>query len=203
MPMKKSAQETALDLFKKKQGWLRTRQALDLGISSRTLYALRDAGKIIQENRGLYRLASMELSSNKDLIQVSLQVPKGVVCLISALDFYGVTTQIPHFVYLAMPANTEKPRIKYPPLRIFKMSPKIYEAGIQKEIVDGIPLKIYSLEKTIADSFKFRKKIGMDVALEALRQAIEEKRCNLDLLMQYARLNRVASLITPYLEALL
>jgi predicted transcriptional regulator of viral defense system len=201
--MSKSAKETALNLFKEKQGWLRTRQALDLGISPRTLYALRDSGKIIQENRGLYRLANLKLSSHKDLIQISLQVPKGVICLISALDFYGVTTQIPHFVYLAMPANTEKPRIKYPPLRIFKMSPKVYEAGIEEEIVDGIPLRIYSLEKTIADSFKFRRKIGLDVALEALRQSIDEKRCDIDTLMQFARLNRVETLIIPYLEALL
>ena len=201
--MAKSVKEVALTLFKERGGWLKTRQALDLGISPRTLYALRDSEKIIQENRGLYRLADMELSSHKDLIQVSLQVPKGVVCLISALDFYGVTTQIPHFVYLAMPVNTEKPRIKYPPIRIFKMSPKVYEAGIQEEVIDGISLKIYSLEKTIADSFKFRRKIGIDVALEALRQAIEEKRCDIDTLMQFARLNRVETLITPYLEALL
>ena len=201
--MSKSAEDIALDIFREKGGWLKTKQALNLGISPRALYALRDSGKIIQENRGLYRIANLELSSHKDLIQVSLQVPKGVICLISALDFYGITTQIPHFVYLAMPANTEKPRINYPPLRIFKMSPKIYQAGIQEEMVADIPLRIYSLEKTIADSFKFRKKIGLDVALEALRQSIHEKRCDVDTLMQFARLNRVETLITPYLEALL
>ena len=93
--------------------------------------------------------------------------------------------------------------MNYPPLRIFWLSQKIYEAGIQEETVDGIPIRIYSLEKTIADSFKFRKKIGLDVALEALRQSIDEKRCDIDTLMQFARLNRVETLITPYMEALL
>lgn len=201
--MPKSAKEIALALFREKGGWLRTRQALELSISPRTLYALRDSGQIIAENRGLYRLADMELSSHKDLIQVGMRVSKGVICLISALDFYGITTQIPHFVYLALPENAEKPRINYPPLRIFWLSQKVYKAGIQEKIVNDIPLKMYSLEKTITDSFKFRKKIGLDIALESLRQAVEEKRCDIDTLMQFARLNRVETLIIPYLEALL
>ncbi|MBT3321346.1 MAG: transcriptional regulator [Anaerolineae bacterium] len=201
--MNKSTKEIALSLFRKHHGRMRTQQALSSGISPRTLYALRDAGEIIQESRGLFRLADKEPSSYSDLVQVAIKVPAGVVCLISALDFYGITTQIPHYVYLALPSNIGKPRFKHPPLRVFWLSDKAYQAGITEEILEGIPVKIYSVEKTIVDCFKFRNTIGIDIAVEALKQSMREQKCRLDYLQRYARINRVERLITPYLEVLL
>jgi predicted transcriptional regulator of viral defense system len=164
---------------------------------------MRDAGLVVQESRGLYRLAETPVGSYPDLIHVALRVPKGVICLISALAFHDLTTQIPHYVYLALPQYSEKPRIEYPPLRIFWVSPEPFLAGIEEHVLDGTPVRIFSLEKTVADCFKFRNKIGLDVALEALKDCLRTRRCQIDVLEKYARIDRVEKVIRPYLEALL
>lgn len=200
--MSETATERALSSFRSHHGWLRTAQALKLGIAPRTLYALRDSGMIIRENRGLFRLADAPPPAYPDLIQVSLKIPKGIICLISVLAFHGITTQIPHQVYLALPNDAEKPRLSFPPLRLFWLSEKSYSAGVEEKIIEGIPVKMYSIEKTIADCFKFRKKIGTDIANEALTQCIRDGRCHLPALIKYAQLNRVAKIIQPYLEIL-
>ncbi len=156
---------------------------------------------LLRESRGLYRLADAELGSNTDLVQVALRIPKGVICLISALSFHELTTQIPHQVYVALPIDAEKPRLEYPSLRIFWLSQKVYSAGIENRELDGIPVKIYGIEKTIADCFKFRNKIGSDVALEALRDYRKSEDFNIETLLHYARIDRVERVIKPYLEA--
>ncbi len=143
-----------------------------------------------------------ELSSNTDLVHVALRIPKGVVCLISALSFHALTTQIPRQVHIALPIDAEKPRLEYPPLRIFWLSKKAYSAGIENRELDGISVKIYGIEKTIADCFKFRNKIGLNVALEALRDYRKREGFNIDTLLHYARINRVERVIKPYLEAI-
>lgn len=193
----------AIEIFTAYKGTLKTSQAVALGISPRTLYAMRDAGIIRQISRGVYQLASQELPGNPDLISVALRIPKAIICLISALHFYGMTTQIPHKVYIALPQAAEKPRLDFPPLDIVWLSEKSYRAGITGQYIDGIPIKIYSREKTIADCFKFRNKIGIDVALEALRDYIKLPDRQLDQLLIYARIDRVESLISRYLEALI
>jgi predicted transcriptional regulator of viral defense system len=193
----------AIEIFTAHKGTLKTSQAIALGISPRTLYAMRDAGIIRQISRGVYQLASNELMGNPDLISVALRIPKAIICLISALHFYGMTTQIPHKVYIALPQSAEKPRLDFPPLDIVWLSEKSYRAGITEQQVDGIPIKIYSMEKTIADCFKFRNKIGIDVALEALRDYVKLPDRQLDQLLVYARIDRVESLIFRYLEALI
>jgi predicted transcriptional regulator of viral defense system len=163
---------------------------------------MRDAGVILRESRGLYRLADAELGSNIDLVQVALRIPKGVICLISALSFHDLTTQIPHQVYVALPTDAEKPRLEFPPLRIFWLSKKSYSAGIESHELDGISVKIYGIEKTIADCFKFRNKIGLDVTLEALRDYRKREDFNIETLVHYARIDRVERVIKPYLEAI-
>jgi predicted transcriptional regulator of viral defense system len=163
---------------------------------------MRDAGMLLRESRGLYRLVDAELGSNTDLVQVALRIPKGIICLISALSFHELTTQIPHQVYVALPIDAEKPRLEYPPLRIFWLSQKAYSAGIENHELDGIPVKIYGIEKTIADCFKFRNKTGLDVALEALRDYRKREDFNIGSLLHYARIDRVERVIKPYLEVI-
>ena len=198
-----NSMDRAIKIFRDHNGILRTRQAIRFAIAPRTLYEMRDAGIILRESRGLYRLADIELSSNTDLIQVGLRIPKAVICLISALSFHNLTTQIPHQIYIALPIDAEKPRLEYPPLKIFWLSDKVYTTGIENHELDGMRIKIYRREKTIADCFKFRNKIGLDVALEALREYRKGDEFNVETLLMYARIDRVEKVIRPYLEAML
>lgn len=193
---------SALKIFQKKHGVLRSSQAFEEGIPPRTLYQMRDSGLLVQEGRGLYRLANEQVWSDPDLAIVSLLIPKGVVCLISALYFHQLTTQIPHEVYVALPKDSEKPRLKYPPTRFFWISPEPFKAGIEKHLLDNVEIKVYSVAKTIADCFKFRNKIGMEVALEALREGLRQKKCTPNEILRFARVNRVERVVLPYLEAL-
>lgn len=200
--MKKTISE-AKKIFAAHNGILRTSEAINYGISLRTLYEMRDTGLVDQLSRGLYQLSNADLLTEPDLITVAKRIPKAVICLISALDYYGLTTQIPHQVYIALPQSAEKPRLDFPPLEIVWLSDHIYQAGIEVKRLDGIEVKMYSLEKTIADCFKFRNKVGFDVAAEALRNYLELSDRNIDLLMDYARINRVNKRISHYLEVLL
>ncbi len=196
-----TAMESALRVFKKNKV-MRSTQIFAQGIQPRTLYQMRDDGLLVQEGRGLYRLADEQIWSDPDLALVSLRIPKGVICLISALYFHQVTTQIPHEVYVALPKDSEKPRIQHPPTRFFRISPEPFKAGIEKYTIDNVDVKVYSVAKTIADCFKFRNKIGMDVALEALQEGLRQKRCAPEQILRFARINRVERIILPYLEAL-
>jgi len=194
--------KVALQVFEKNKV-MRSAEIFAQGIQPRTLYQMRDDGLVVQEGRGLYRLADEQLWSDPDLTLVSLRIPKGVVCLISALYFHRLTTQIPHEVYIALPKDSEKPRIQYPPTRFFWISPEPFKAGIETHTIDNVDIKVYSVAKTIADCFKFRNKIGMDVALEALREGLRYKRCTPEEILRFARINRVERVILPYVEALL
>ena len=193
----------ALHTFETHGGILSTSQALRLGIHPRTLYALRDEAKLERMERGLYRLAHSKSLGNPDLVTVALKVPKGVVCLISALAFHRMTTQIPHAVYLAIPANDQAPALQYPPLRLFWYSKAVYENGIVREKQDGTYIRIYSPEKTLADCFKYRNKIGIDVCMEALNLYRRRGRMKMDLIERYAKLCRVERVMRPYLESIL
>lgn len=193
----------ALHTFETHGGILSTSQALRLGIHPRTLYALRDEAKLERMERGLYRLVHSQPLGNPDLVTVALKVPKGVVCLISALAFHRMTTQIPHAVYLAIPANDQAPALQYPPLRLFWYSKAVYENGIVQEKLDGTQIRVYSPEKTLADCFKYRNKLGIDVCVEALNLYRRRGRMKMDLIEQYAKLCRVERVMRPYLEAVL
>ena len=189
--------------FSQSGGLLRTGAALRAGIHPRTLYDMRDEGVVEELSRGLYRLADLPALSNPDLVTVALKIPAGVVCLISALAYHEITTQLPHEVHVALPRGTEPPRLKHPPLRVFWFTGRSFTEGIETHKVDGIRIRVYSPEKTLADCFKYRNKIGLDTVLEALRLYRSRKRPNVDELMKFARVCRVEKVMRPYLEALL
>jgi predicted transcriptional regulator of viral defense system len=194
--------QSVIKIFQKNNGVMKSSELFKLGIQPRILYAMRDQGLVVQEGRGLYRLANEQVWSDPHLAVVSLLIPKGVICLISALYFHQITTQIPHEVYVALPKDSEKPRIKYPPTRFFWISPAPFKAGIEKRKVDSVDIRVYSVAKTIADCFKFRNSIGMEVALEALREGLRQKKATLNEIQRFARVDRVERIMQPYLEAL-
>ena len=191
------------EIFRKHGGQLRMSEALAYGITRYTLYALRDRGVLEQITRGVYRLRELPPLGNPDLVTVSLRFPKAVVCLVSALAWHDITTQIPHEVSVAVPKDSRTPSLDYPPIKAHKFSHEAYKPGIEEHLLDGAPVKIYNREKTLVDCFKFRNKIGMDVVLEALK--LHRARNGLDLgeLIEYARICRVENVMRPYLEAII
>lgn len=195
--------QNAIAIFRQHSGTLRTSEALRLDIHPRTLYAMRDSGVLEQLSRGLYRLAEFPPLSNPDLVTVALKVPQAVICLVSALAFHELTTQIPHAVDIALPNRAERPRLDYPPLRIFWFSGPAWSEGVETHQVDHIPVRIYGPEKSVADSFKYRRKIGLDVALEALKLYRQCPDFDVSKLLHYARICRTEKVMRSYLEALL
>lgn len=202
-PDRNASFERAIKVFRRHGGVLRTSEAIRFGIHPRTLYAMRDVRVLESLSRGLYRIADLPPLSNPDLVAVALKVPTGVICLISALAYHELTTQIPHEVYLALPRGAEPPRLDHPPIRIFWFTGKAFAEGIDTHEVDGVPVRIYGVEKTLADCFKYRNKIGLDTAVEALKGYVSGRRIDIDKLMVYARICRVEKVMRPYLEALL
>jgi predicted transcriptional regulator of viral defense system len=181
---------------------LRTAEALRIGIHPRTLYQLREAGLIEAISRGVYRLASLPSLTHPDLVTVALRVPKGVICLISALAFHEITTEIPHEVQIALPRGTKSPKLDHPPLRVFRFSEPGLSLGIQTLKLDGIDVRIYDAAKTVVDCFRYRNKLGVDVAIEALKLCIERKIARPADLLRYARKCRAERVMLPYIEAL-
>jgi len=198
-----SSTQVALDLFRRYGGTLPTREALRLGIHPRTLYALRDSGALQRLSRGLYRLADLPPLSNPDLIIVARRLPQAVVCLVSALAFHNLTTQVPHTVDVALRSGSSRPTLDYPPLRTFWFSGLAWSEGVEVHPLDGAPVRIYGPAKSVADCFKYRRKIGLDIALEALRLYRKRRDFQVDTLLRYARICRVENVMRPYLETLL
>jgi predicted transcriptional regulator of viral defense system len=190
----------ATQAFRKAGGTLRTGAALAYGIHPRTLYAMRDAGVIERLDRGLYRLSDMPALAEPDLVTVAHKAPQGVICLISALNFHGITTQISHSVDVALKRGAEPPRLEFPPIRVYWFSGEAFTSGVERHITDGAKIKIYNVEKTIADCFKYRNKIGMDTVLEALQLYRERKKVRLRDLLKFASICRVERIMRPYLE---
>lgn len=191
-------------VFREHGGMLRTSDAMRLGIHPRSLYALRDSGEIVSLGRGVYRLATAPPLTNPDWVTVGLRIPRAVICLISALAHHELTTQVPHYVDIALPSHGQIPRVDGVPVRVFWFPERAFEAGVETTTVDRVPIKIYSAEKTIADCFKYRNKIGIDVAVEALRNYRERvRKVPVNKLMDYARICRVEKVMRPYLEAVL
>lgn len=190
-------------IFIEHSGILRASTAIELGVPKHVLYEMVKSGELVRESQGIYRLSETDSPGNPDLVNLSLRVPRAVFCLISALYFHELTTQIPHSIYFALPRDVKTPKIQYPPIWVFHYSTASYKAGIVEHELDGVKVRIYNREKTIADCFKFRQKVGMDTALEAIKDYLRQPRPNVSLLMQYARINRVERTMRPYLEALL
>lgn len=202
MKTSNSTQE-AIEIFRQNKGVLRTSQALALGIHSRTLYAMRDSGLLERLSRGLYRLAELPPLSNPDLTTVALKIPEGVICLISALAFHELTTEIPRSVDVAVQKGSQRPRLEHPPLRVFWFSGPAWSEGVETYPVDEMPIKVFSPAKSVADIFKFRHKLGLDVALESLKQHRQADDFDVNELLYYAEICRVDEVIKPYLEVLL
>jgi predicted transcriptional regulator of viral defense system len=194
--------EPSIQIFKKNHNTLRMVEAVRKGVPRHFIYEMVSAGILAREERGLYRLADAELFSNPDLVNISLLVPKAVICLISALYFYELTTQVPHAVWIALPRNIRTPRLEYPPIEVVRLSQKPYQAGIEELFIDGKKVPIYSPEKTITDCFKFRNLIGKDIAIEALKDYMRRSHPKIDQLIEFAQVNRVENIIRPYLEIL-
>ena len=192
-----------LEIFRQHGGQLHMSEALAEGISRYMLYSLRDKGLIEQVTRGVYRLADLPPIGNPDLVTMALRFPNAVVCLVSALDYHGLTTQIPHEVSVAVSRNSRMPSLDFPPIRAHKFSEAVFNAGVEEHQIDGVSVRIYSPEKTLADCFKFRNKLGMDVVLEALKLYKSRKKFNLEALLKYAKICRVDKVMMPYLEAIL
>lgn len=167
-----------------------------------TLHRLVERGVIEREGRGLYRLAGTEVSEQYSFIQAAKRVPKGVICLLSALRFHGLTTQKPFEVWLAVERGARRPTTDTPPLRVHFFSGTAFTAGIETHELEGVSVRVYSAAKTVADCFKYRNKIGIDVALEALRDTLRQRKATVDEIWQYAEVCRVSRVIYPYLEAL-
>lgn len=181
---------------------LRPRDLDALGIRREYLHRLHQRGVLERIARGLYALPGAEVTEHHSLAEVSKLVPRGVVCLLSALRFHGLTTQLSAEVWIAVDRKSRRPKDRYLPLRVVWFSGESLHAGVEEHRIDGVPVKIYGPAKTVADCFKYRKKIGLDVALEALRECWRERRCTMDDLWRYAKICRVETVMRPYLESL-
>ena len=189
-------------IFIAHHGILRSSEARKHGIHPQTLSRMLDDGRLIKEERGLYRLSEIRPSGDPDLINVAKLVPRGIICLISALRFHELTTQIPRAIWLAIRQDMKKPKLAHPPIEVIWLSGDAFSSGIEEHELDGVAVSIYSPEKTVADCFKFRNKLGLDIAIEALKEYLRQPNRDLDLLLHYARIDRVRNVIEPYLRAL-
>lgn len=196
-----SAAEKLIDLVRS-QGLIRPCDLVPLGIPRISLTRAVRRGQLERLGRGLYGLPGREVSAHGSLAEVACRVPRGLICLLSALRFHGLTTQAPFEVWLAIENKAIAPKFDYPPLRIVRFSGAALTEGVEEHVVDGVAVRVTGVAKTVADCFKYRNKIGLDVALEALREAWHEKRMTSDDLWRYAKVCRVANVMRPYLDSL-
>ncbi|RLJ17517.1 transcriptional regulator [bacterium endosymbiont of Escarpia laminata] len=185
-----------------KEGVLRPRDLDPYGIPRIYLSRLHAAGKLQRIGRGLYVLPGTNVSEHRSLAEVCKRVPKGVICLLSALRFHELTTQSPFEVWLAISGKAWRPRVEYPPLRIVRFSSAALDAGVEEHRIEGVIVPVFTPAKTVADCFKYRNKIGLDVSIEALRECWRSRRCTMDDLWQYAKVCRVQNVMRPYLGSL-
>jgi len=193
--------EKLVDLARSR-GLIRPRDLEPLQISRMSLTRAVRRGQLERVGRGLYGLPGRQVSAHGVLAEVARRVPKGVVCLLSALRFHGLTTQAPFEIWLAIDNKAIAPRLDYPPLRVVRYSGAALTEGGEEHVVDGVVVRVTGVAKSVADCFKYRNKIGLDVALEALREAWRKKRMTADDLWRYAKICRVANVMRPYLDGL-
>ena len=188
----------------KQRGLITDGEVRSLGIHPQALKRLVDSGKLERIARGRYRLPlpEYEITEHHGLVLAAAAAPSGVVCLLSALQFHVVGTQLPRQVWMALPRRTRTPTIEYPPMRVVRFSGEAFTAGVDEHILEGRIVRIYSVAKTVADCLKFRNKIGMDAVLEALNEGWRERRYSLVDVEEYARICRVWNVMRPYLEAI-
>ena len=188
--------------FMSNRGIVRLRELKAEGISGMTVARLVRAGRVIHLARGLYKLADVEIEAGHTLAEAAKLVPKGVVCLISALSRHDLTLQMPAFVWVAINGHTRLPSHRYPPMRFVRFGGEALAMGVDEHCIEGVTVKITSPAKTIADCFKFRNKIGVDIPISAMREALRQRRCTPAEIMEMAQPLRVANVVRPYLEAM-
>lgn len=194
-------EQTVLKLSRKRK-LLRTSDVAELGVPTVVLTRLVRSGKLHKAGRGLFTLPDHRPSAQRSLAEVSLRAPRGVVCLLSALRVLEIGTQSPFEVWLALPPGVIPPRIESPALRIVRMSGQSITEGIERIEIESVEVPVFNPAKTVADCFKFRNKIGLDVAREALRETLRNRRASVDELWHYAGIARVTRVMRPYLEAM-
>lgn len=196
------ARRAAVLKFIAERGLIRPNELEAAGIPRHTLYALVREGLIERYGRGVYALVGHELAAEHALALVAKRVPRAVFCLLTALRFHELTTQSPPGVWIAVAEKARKPRLDYPRLQVARFSGPALTEGVETHRVEGVEIQVYSAAKTVADCFKYRNKIGLDVAIEALRDFLREHRGGANELAHYARVCRVSRVMQPYLEAI-
>jgi predicted transcriptional regulator of viral defense system len=199
-PTKVISTQRILDLARQK-GMLRPGDLQEVGAARMMLTRMTASGQLEKVGRGLYRLPGANASEHEMLAAVATKVPQAVFCLLTALQFHGLTTQLPRQVWIAMPRGSHVPKLDYPPLKMVQFTGEAYTEGLEIFERDQVPLRVYGVAKTVADCFKHRNKIGLDAALEALRDARSQKKASADDLWHFAKICRVANVMRPYLEA--
>lgn len=201
MDKEKTKMELVLNLAKR-LGVVRPKDLLKEGIAAEYLRRLHDKGLLVRSSRGLYVLPETDFAGQETLTQACKRVPNGVICLLSALSFHEITTQAPFEIWMAIPNKARSRRIADLPLRFVRFSREAMSSGIETHTIKGTTLKVYAPAKTVADCFKYRNKIGLDVAIEALQECWRAKKCTIDDLWKYAKICRVSHVMKPYMEML-
>ena len=183
-------------------GIVRPRDIEAIGLPREYLVRLHRQGKLNRPTRGIYTLPDADVTEHNSYAEVTKRVPAATVCLLSALAFHEITTQSPASVWIALPKGARKPALDSPSLRIVRLSGLSLTTGIVNHQIDGVPVRVYSAAKTVADCFKFRNKIGLDIAIEALKDCLHQKRASITEIYRYAKICRVSNVIRPYMEAL-
>ncbi|MBU4174903.1 MAG: AbiEi antitoxin N-terminal domain-containing protein [Actinobacteria bacterium] len=183
-------------------GIVSTKEVRSQGIHHEYIRQLCAEGKLFRVGRGLYMLPDAEVTIHHGLAQAGKAVPKGVICLLSALRFYEIGTQAPYEVWMAIDRRAAHPQARNPRMRIVRFSGEALTEGIDEHIIEGVRVRIFNPAKTVADCFKYRNKIGLDVALEALREVIRGRKCTTDEMWRYAKVCRVTKIMRPYMEAI-
>ncbi len=202
MPAPGSALEQAVLALAEQRPLLRARDLAAHGLPTMALSRLVAAGQLERVARGIYSLPGRPLSEHRSLAEVALRVPQGVVCLLSALRVHGIGTQAPFEVWMAIPHHSPTPRLDQPALRAIRMSGTALSEGVDTLQIDGVSVSVFNASKTVADCFKYRNKIGLDVALEALRDGWAQRKLTADALWHYAAIDRVGNVMRPYLESI-
>ena len=185
----------------RRYGVLTAQEARRHGIHTQVLTRMVREGTLERVSRGCYRLPEAPVTEHHGLALASAAVPDGVVCLVSALSFHGIGTQIPHELWMAVERRARKPDLAWPPLRVFRFGGKSFTEGVETHEPEGVPVRVYEVAKTLADIFKYRNKVGIDVALEALKEAWVHRRFQMDRLTHFARICRVEKVMAPYIDA--
>lgn len=189
-------------VFKAHDGFARTKDILASGIHRREIKRMRDEGRIIRVKRGLYRLAEITVIANQGFVDLTQAVPEGVICLVSALSYHELTTFNPSVISMAIRRKSRRPRIEYPPVEFYYFSTRQFESGIEKIKMKGHEISIYCAEKTICDCFRYRNKLGLDIAKEGLSEYLKLKDRDLEKLLDYAEICRVKPLMQTWLNAM-